>query len=144
MLSMTAVQLSNWFITALVKRLIVIAVDAIFVCGQYGFHYLRLGEFVTIKDATLFCVLLSVGLCIPIMTCGLYKSIFRYIGRPALLLIFRYLLFMAFCMLLYLQFTVFLVFHALLGSYNRFYYFCSFARPECLLDYYLVTSQTNC
>ena len=92
MLSMTAVLTSVIGSSPrLVKRLIAIAVDASLCLWTVWFsYYLRLGEFVTIKDATLFCVLLSVGLCIPIfMTCGLYKSIFRYIGWPALLLIFR-------------------------------------------------------
>ena len=83
MLSMTAVLTSVIGSSPrLVKRLIAIVVDASLCLWTVWFsYYLRLGEFVTIKDATLFCVLLSVGLGIPIfMTCGLYKSIFRYIG----------------------------------------------------------------
>ena len=112
----------------LVKRLIAIAVDASLCLWTVWFsYYLRLGEFVTIKDATLFCVLLSVGLCIPIfMTCGLYKSIFRYIGWPALLLIFRALAIYGVLYLLYLQFTVFLVFHAI-GIIQPILLLCSFA-----------------
>ena len=75
----------------LVKRLIVMAVDASLCLWTVWFaFYLRLGEFIDIFDTSPFPAVLSVGLVLPIfLVCGLYRSIFRYSGWPALLLIFR-------------------------------------------------------
>jgi FlaA1/EpsC-like NDP-sugar epimerase len=71
------------------KRLIAVLVDcSLCTLAVWLAFYLRLGEFVTLSNDTLWAVYLSVAIAIPIFVMsGLYRAIFRYTGWPALLAI---------------------------------------------------------
>lgn len=68
------------------KRVIALFVDiCTCVLTVWFSFYLRLNEFVPLKGSTLFPVFTSISLAIPIfVTSGLYRSIFRYSGLPAM------------------------------------------------------------
>jgi len=68
------------------KRIIVLFVDiCICVLTVWLSFYLRLNEFVPLNGPTLFPVFVSISLALPIfVTSGIYRSIFRYSGLPAM------------------------------------------------------------
>lgn len=69
------------------KRLVVLAVDSsLCILTVWLAFYLRLGEFVALTGPTLWASLLSVMVALPLfIVFGLYRAIFRYSGRPALM-----------------------------------------------------------
>lgn len=78
----------------LTKRLIVMVVDALLaIVAVWLAFYLRIGEFLPLMTKTdehfpLFAVIGSLGTSIPIfMAMGLYRTVFRYSGGPALIAI---------------------------------------------------------
>ena len=74
-----------------VKSSIVLVVD-ISLCGLTVWlaYYLRLGEFVALSGAASLAAIASIGVALPIFALsGLYRSIFRYSGWPALLMVTR-------------------------------------------------------
>ena len=73
------------------KRIVVLLVDAcLCVLSLWLALYLRLGEFVYIDLQYLLPLVLSVGLAIPIFIAGgLYRTIFRYSGWPAVITVTR-------------------------------------------------------
>lgn len=74
-----------------VKRLIVLVIDAaLCVLTVWLAYYLRLGEFVTLSGNAFWATATAVCLALPIfMITGLYRTIFRYSGWSALLIIVR-------------------------------------------------------
>jgi FlaA1/EpsC-like NDP-sugar epimerase len=74
-----------------VKRFVALSVDlGLCVLTVWLAYYLRLGEFVFLSGAALLTVGASVGIALPIfIVSGLYRSIFRYSGWPALLAVAR-------------------------------------------------------
>lgn len=74
-----------------IKRAIAVTFDAsISVLTVWLAYFLRLGEFVSLTDNSLWAVAASVLFSIPIFTVsGLYRAIFRYSGWPALLAVAR-------------------------------------------------------
>lgn len=73
------------------KRIVVLALDfALCVLTVWLAYYLRLGEFVTLSGNSLFAVVASLAVALPIFVLtGLYRAIFRYSGWPALLAVAR-------------------------------------------------------
>lgn len=73
------------------KRFVVLSVDfGLCVLTVWLAYYLRLGEFVVLSDASLWAVVASIGIALPIFVLsGLYRAIFRYSGWPALLAVAR-------------------------------------------------------
>jgi len=71
------------------KRLIVLSVDAaICVVSVLLAFYLRIGEWVSIEGPPVLPILASIALALPIfVSFGLYRTIFRYSGGAALLMI---------------------------------------------------------
>ena len=69
------------------KQFVALSVDlGLCVLTVWLAFYLRLGEFVTLSGASLWAVVVSIGLVLPIfIMLGLYRAIFRYSGWPALL-----------------------------------------------------------
>ena len=52
--------------------------------------YLRLGEFIFLSGTSAWAAIVSVGIALPIfVVSGLYRSIFRYSGWPAILAVSR-------------------------------------------------------
>ena len=93
---MEAKQLSQFAIPVLAlprpaKQAIVLAVDtSCCVLTVWFAYYLRLGEFVTLSGSALLAVAVSIALALPIfIVSGLYRSIFRYSGWPALAAVAR-------------------------------------------------------
>jgi FlaA1/EpsC-like NDP-sugar epimerase len=91
-----AKQLSQFAIPVLAlprpaKQAIVLAVDtSCCVLAVWFAYYLRLGEFVTLSGSALLAVAVSIALALPIfIVSGLYRSIFRYSGWPALAAVAR-------------------------------------------------------
>ena len=74
-------------LSRLSKRVIVIVIDiSLCILTVWLAFYLRLGEFIVLSGNQLWAVWISITLAIPIFMCmGLYRSIFRYSGWPALL-----------------------------------------------------------
>ena len=68
------------------KRLVVFCVDISFcILTVWLAYYLRLGQFVPLKDAAFITVIISIFVAVPIFVLfGLYRSIFRYIGWTSL------------------------------------------------------------
>ena len=82
----------------MVKRAVVLLLDA-FLCvlTVWLAFYLRLGEFLSLSDTSLWsphiAVLLSLSIAIPIFIfSGLYRAIFRYNGLPALMAVSKAML----------------------------------------------------
>lgn len=73
------------------KRFLAFSIDlALCVLTVWLAYYLRLGEFVTLSGDAFLPVAASMGIAMPIfMILGLYRSVFRYSGWPALLAIAR-------------------------------------------------------
>jgi len=73
------------------KRFVAMSVDlGLCVLSVWLAFYLRLGEFVALSGTALWAVGASVGIALPIfIVSGLYRSIFRYSGWPALLAVAR-------------------------------------------------------
>lgn len=73
------------------KRLVAITVDlSLCVLTVWLAYYLRLGEFVALSGNSLWAVVASIGIAIPVfVVSGLYRAIFRYSGWPALLAVAR-------------------------------------------------------
>ena len=72
------------------KRIVAILIDVglCILCTWLAF-YLRLEQFIRINDVTIFAVLISVSLAIPIFwLIGLYKTMFRYAGSSIFLTVF--------------------------------------------------------
>jgi len=76
------------------KIALVLCVDlSLLVLAVWLAYYLRLGEFVSLAETSLWPVLLSIALAPPIlMASGLYRAIFRYSGLPAMLSLTRAML----------------------------------------------------
>jgi FlaA1/EpsC-like NDP-sugar epimerase len=74
-----------------IKRFVAILVDlGLCVLATWLAFYLRLGEFLPLSGNTLWPLIVSIGLALPIFIAyGLYRAIFRYSGWPALLIIIR-------------------------------------------------------
>jgi FlaA1/EpsC-like NDP-sugar epimerase len=74
-----------------VKRLVVLSVDLILcIISAWVAYYLRLGEFISFTDNSLWPVLASTIIALPIfIVFGLYRAIFRYSGWPALTAVAR-------------------------------------------------------
>ena len=77
-----------------IKRLVVLLVDAgICVLSVWLALYLRLGFFVSFSGQTVWVVIASVMLALPVFVAsGLYRAIFRYSGLPAMLSVARAML----------------------------------------------------
>ena len=75
----------------LAKRIIVLIADFGFcVLSVWIAYYLRLGDFILLSGNALFATFISVIIALPIFVVfGLYRSIFRYSGWPALLAVAR-------------------------------------------------------
>ena len=73
------------------KRFLVLSVDlGLCILTVWLAYYLRLGEFVALSGNALWAVGVSVGIALPIfIVSGLYRTIFRYSGWPALLAVAR-------------------------------------------------------
>ena len=73
------------------KRFLALSLDlALCVLTVWLAYYLRLGEFVALSGDAFLPVAVSIGISMPIfMVLGLYRSIFRYSGWPALLAVAR-------------------------------------------------------
>ena len=73
------------------KRIIVLLVDiSLCVLTVWMAFYLRLGEFVSLSGAAFWAVALSVAFALPIfMLSGLYRTIFRHSGYPAIFAVAR-------------------------------------------------------
>ena len=73
------------------KRIIVLLVDVSLCVLKVWFAlYLRLGEFVSLSGNAFWAVAISVTLALPIfMVSGLYRTIFRYAGYPAIFAVIR-------------------------------------------------------
>jgi FlaA1/EpsC-like NDP-sugar epimerase len=73
------------------KRFLAFSIDlALCVLTVWLAYYLRLGEFVALSGDAFLPVAASIGISMPIfMILGLYRSVFRYSGWPALLAIAR-------------------------------------------------------
>ena len=73
------------------KRIIVLLVDvSLCVLTVWLAFYLRLGEFVSLSGNAFWAVALSVAIALPIFTIsGLYRTIFRYSGYPAIFVVLR-------------------------------------------------------
>ena len=73
------------------KRIIVLLVDfSLCVLTVWLAFYLRLGEFVSLSGTALWSVLLSVAFALPLfIASGLYRTIFRYSGYPAMFAVVR-------------------------------------------------------
>ena len=73
------------------KRIIVLLVDiSLCVLTVWMAFYLRLGEFVSLSGNALWAVALSMVFALPIfIVSGLYRTIFRYSGYPALFAVAR-------------------------------------------------------
>ena len=73
------------------KRIIVLLVDvSLCVLTVWLAFYLRLGEFVSLSGNAFWAVAISVTLALPIfMVSGLYRTIFRYAGYPAIFAVIR-------------------------------------------------------
>ena len=71
------------------KRIVVLAVDAIFCILSVWFaYYLRLGQWVSLWGDPFIVVLASLAFALPtFLAFGLYRAIFRYSGWPALMTI---------------------------------------------------------
>ncbi len=78
----------------LIKRSVVLLVDAgLCVLSVWLALYLRLGFFVSISGQTVWAVIASVILALPIFVAsGLYRAIFRYSGLPAMVSVARAML----------------------------------------------------
>lgn len=74
-----------------IKRLVVLLVDAgLCLLSVWLALYLRLGFFVSFSGQTVWAVIASVMLALPIFVAsGLYRSIFRYSGLPAMVSVAR-------------------------------------------------------
>lgn len=77
-----------------IKRLLVLLVDAgLCVLSVWLALYLRLGFFVSFSGQTVWAVIASVMLALPIFVAsGLYRAIFRYSGLPAIVSVARAML----------------------------------------------------
>lgn len=77
-----------------IKRLVVLLVDAgLCVLSVWLALYLRLGFFVSFSGQTVWAVIASVMLALPIFVAsGLYRAIFRYSGLPAMVSVARAML----------------------------------------------------
>lgn len=77
-----------------IKRLLVLLVDAgLSVLSVWLALYLRLGFFVSFSGQTVWAVIVSVLLALPIFVIsGLYRAIFRYSGLPAMVTVARAML----------------------------------------------------
>jgi len=77
-----------------IKRLLVVLVDAgLSVLSVWLALYLRLGFFVSFSGQTVWAVIASVILALPIFVAsGLYRAIFRYSGLPAMVSVVRAML----------------------------------------------------
>lgn len=75
----------------LVKSLVVMMVDAsLCVFTVWLAFYLRLGEFSSLRDASLYAALASIVIALPVfVACGLYRAIFRYAGWHALMAVIK-------------------------------------------------------
>ena len=73
------------------KRIIVLLVDiGLCVLTVWLAFYLRLGEFVSLSGTAFWAVAISVAFALPIfMVSGLYRTIFRYAGYPAIFAVIR-------------------------------------------------------
>lgn len=73
------------------KRFLAFSLDlALCVLTVWLAYYLRLGEFVALSGDAFLPVAVSIGIAMPIfMVFGLYRSVFRYSGWPALLAVAR-------------------------------------------------------
>ena len=73
------------------KRIIVLLVDiSLCVFTVWLAFYLRLGEFVSLWGSAFWAVALSVAIALPTFTIsGLYRTIFRYSGYPAIFVVIR-------------------------------------------------------
>ena len=73
------------------KRFLAFSLDlALCVLTVWLAYYLRLGEFVALSGDAFLPVAVSIGIAMPIfMVLGLYRSVFRYSGWPALLAVAR-------------------------------------------------------
>ena len=73
------------------KRFLAFSLDlALCVLTVWLAYYLRLGEFVALSGDAFLPVAVSIGIAMPIfMVSGLYRSVFRYSGWPALLTVAR-------------------------------------------------------
>ena len=73
------------------KRIIVLLVDiSLCVLTVWLAFYLRLGEFVSLSGTSFWAVAISVAFALPIfMLSGLYRTIFRYAGLPAIFVVLR-------------------------------------------------------
>lgn len=73
------------------KRFVALSVDlGLCVLTVWLAFYLRLGEFAPLLGSSLWAVVASMGIAIPIfVVSGLYRAIFRYSGWPALLAVAR-------------------------------------------------------
>jgi FlaA1/EpsC-like NDP-sugar epimerase len=71
----------------LAKRFIVLAVDAsLCILAVWLAYYLRLGQWITLSGDPLLAVIASLIFALPVfISFGLYRAIFRYSGRPALI-----------------------------------------------------------
>ena len=90
------VRLSNIILSLprSIKRLLVFAVDVGLSCLSVWLAlYLRLGFFVSFSAQTIWAVIASVMLVLPIfVVCGLYRAIFRYSGLSAMVSVGRAML----------------------------------------------------
>ena len=73
------------------KRVIVLSVDvSLCLLTVWLAFYLRLGEFIFLSGTSAWAAIVSVGIALPIfVVSGLYRSIFRYSGWPAILAVSR-------------------------------------------------------
>jgi len=69
------------------KRVIVLSVDvSLCLLTVWLAFYLRLGEFIFLSGKSVWAAIVSVGIAVPIfVVSGLYRSIFRHSGWPAML-----------------------------------------------------------